>query len=67
MALLEILKMNADLDDMLVHGATAKELKEAAYEQGFLTLADDGVRRVLDGETSISEISRVTDLTERMM
>ena len=66
MALLEILKMNADLDDMLVHRATAKEIKEAAYEQGFLTLADDGVRRVLTGETSVSEISRVTDLTERM-
>jgi type IV pilus assembly protein PilB len=67
MALLEILKMNSDLDDMLVHGATAKELKEAAYEQGFLTLADDGVRRVLSGETSLEEISRVTDLTERMV
>jgi len=65
-ALLEILKMNSDLDDMLVHRATAKEIKEAAYEQGFLTLADDGVRRVLDGITSIQEISRVTDLTERM-
>jgi type IV pilus assembly protein PilB len=67
MALLEILKMNADLDDMLVHGATNKELKEAAYEQGFLTLADDGIRRVLSGETSLEEVSRVTDLTERMM
>ena len=67
MALLEILKMNSDLDDLLVHRATAKELKEAAYEQGFFTLADDGVRRVLSGETSVHEISRVTDLTERMM
>ncbi|MDJ0880594.1 MAG: ATPase, T2SS/T4P/T4SS family [Gammaproteobacteria bacterium] len=66
LALLEILKMNSDLDDMLVHRATAKEIKEAAYEQGFLTLADDGIRRVLDGITSIQEISRVTDLTERM-
>ncbi len=66
LALLEILKMNSDLDDMLVHRATAKELKEAANEQGFLTLADDGVRRVLSGITSVEEISRVTDLTERM-
>ena len=66
MALLEILKMNSDLDDLLVHGATAKELKEAAYKQGFLTLADDGVRHVMSGVTSIEEISRVTDLTERM-
>jgi type II secretory ATPase GspE/PulE/Tfp pilus assembly ATPase PilB-like protein len=66
LALLEVLKMNSDLDDMIVHGATTKEIKDAAYEQGFLTLADDGVRRVLDGITSLKEISRVTDLTERM-
>ena len=66
LALLEILKMNSELDDMLVHGATAKEMKEAAYEQGFVTLADDGIRRVLDGITSLEEVTRVTDLTERM-
>lgn len=66
MALLEILKMNSDLDDMMVRKATAKEIKEAAYEQGFLSLADDGVRHVFSGVTSVEEISRVTDLTERM-
>ncbi len=66
MALMEILKMNSDLDDMLVHGATTKEIKDAAYKQGFFTLADDGIRHVLSGVTSIEEISRVTDLTDRM-
>ncbi len=66
MALLEILKMNSELDDMLVRGATAKEIKEAAYKQGFLTLADDGIRHVMNGVTSLQEISRVADLTERM-
>ncbi|RLA06207.1 MAG: secretion system protein E, partial [Gammaproteobacteria bacterium] len=43
LALLEILKMNSDLDDLLAHGATTKEIKDAAYDQGFFTLADDGV------------------------
>ena len=66
MALLEILKMNSDLDDLLAHGATTKEIKEAAYEQGFFTLADDGIRHILEGITSIKEVARVTDLTERM-
>jgi type II secretory ATPase GspE/PulE/Tfp pilus assembly ATPase PilB-like protein len=66
MALLEILKMNADLDDLLVHGATTKEIKAAAYKQGFFTLADDGIRNILAGITSIKEIARVADLTERM-
>ena len=66
MALLEILKMNSDLDDLLAHGATTKEIKEAAYKQGFFTLADDGVRHIINGVTSIKEVARVADLTERM-
>lgn len=66
MALLEILQMNSELDNLLVQGATAKEIKEEANKQGFLTLADDGVRHVIAGVTSVKEISRVTDLTERM-
>ena len=66
LALLEILKMNTDLDDLLVHGATTKEIRNAAYEQGFFTLADDGVRHIIQGTTSIKEVGRVADLTERM-
>ena len=66
MALLEILKMNSDLDDLLAHGATTKEIKEAAYTQGYFTLADDGVRHIIEGVTSIKEVTRVADLTERM-
>ncbi|MFV2032139.1 MAG: GspE/PulE family protein, partial [Gammaproteobacteria bacterium] len=52
LALMEILKMNADLDDHLVHGATTKEIRDAAYKQGFFTLADDGVRHIIEGTTS---------------
>jgi type II secretory ATPase GspE/PulE/Tfp pilus assembly ATPase PilB-like protein len=66
MALLEILKMTADLDDLLAHGATTKEIKEAAYKQGFFTLADDGIRHIIEGITSVKEVARVADLTERM-
>ena len=66
LALLEILKMNSDLDDLLAHGATTKEIKDAAYDQGFFTLADDGVRHIIEGITSIEEVGRVADLTDRM-
>jgi len=66
MALLEILKMNSDLDDLLAHGATTKEIKEAANKQGFFTLADDGIRHIIEGITSIKEVARVADMTERM-
>ena len=66
LAMIEILKMNTDLDDLLAHGATTKEIRDAAFEQGFFTLADDGVRNIINGITSIKEVGRVADLTERM-
>ena len=31
-----------------------------------LVLTDDGLRRVVDGSTSLEELGRVVDLTERM-
>jgi type IV pilus assembly protein PilB len=33
---------------------------------GFRPLVEDAVRRVLDGSTSLDEISRVVDLTDRL-
>lgn len=66
MALLEILKMNSELDDLLSQGATTKEIRETANSQGFLTLADDGIRHIIAGITSIEEVTRVANLTERM-
>ena len=34
--------------------------------QGLRSLADDGLRRVLNGNTSLEELARVVDLTDRM-
>ena len=37
-----------------------------ALSKGFITLAEDGVRRVLDGSTSLDEVARVVDLTDKV-
>jgi type II secretory ATPase GspE/PulE/Tfp pilus assembly ATPase PilB-like protein len=66
MAIMELLKMDAELDELVAHRATGRELQKAAVSKGFRTLADDGVRRVLDGSTSLEELIRVVDLTDRM-
>jgi type II secretory ATPase GspE/PulE/Tfp pilus assembly ATPase PilB-like protein len=66
MAIMEILKMDENLDELIAHRATGRELHKAALASGFRTLADDGVRRVLDGSTSLDELMRVVDLTDRM-
>ena len=65
-AIIEILKLDADLDEMIARRSTMREVLKVALEKGFRTLADDGVRRVLDGSTSIEEVMRVVNLTDRM-
>ncbi|MEL7187720.1 MAG: ATPase, T2SS/T4P/T4SS family [Pseudomonadota bacterium] len=66
LAVVEVLKFNRELDEMIAAGASRKEMYECAMASGFRELADDGVRHVLAGTTSLAEISRVVDLTARV-
>ncbi|OGA34458.1 MAG: secretion system protein E [Betaproteobacteria bacterium RIFCSPLOWO2_12_61_14] len=66
MAIMELLKMDGELDEMIARRVTARELLKGAVAKGFRTLADDGIRRVLDGSTALDELVRVVDLTDRM-
>jgi type II secretory ATPase GspE/PulE/Tfp pilus assembly ATPase PilB-like protein len=65
-SIIEILKITPDLDDLISRRAGARELRHCAISQGFRPLIDDACRRVLNGTTSVDEISRVVDLTERL-
>ena len=65
-AIMELLRMDADLDELVARRATMREMKQAAIAKGFRSLAEDGLRRVREGSTSLEEIGRVVDLTERM-
>ena len=66
-AIMEILKMDADLDELVARRATTRELLQVALAKGFVPLAEDAVRRVLDGSTTIEEVARVVDFTSRVM
>jgi general secretion pathway protein E/type IV pilus assembly protein PilB len=66
LAIMEILKLDVDLDELISRRATAREIQRAAIAKGFHTLADDGARRVLEGTTALDELMRVVDLTDRM-
>ncbi|MFA9218349.1 MAG: GspE/PulE family protein, partial [Sphingomonadaceae bacterium] len=65
-AIIELLKMTAALDELVARRASSRELKNAAQAGGFHSLVDDGVRRVLEGVTTLEEVSRVVDLTDRL-
>jgi type II secretory ATPase GspE/PulE/Tfp pilus assembly ATPase PilB-like protein len=66
LAIMELLKFDPELDELIAHRATTRELLKSAVGKGFKTLADDGIRRVLDGSTAVDELMRVVDLTDRM-
>ena len=66
LAIMELLKIDPALDELIARRATAREVLAAARAQGFRTLADDGLRAVRAGITSIEELMRVVDLTDRM-
>jgi len=64
-AVLELLHMDADIDELVARRATTRELREAAMSKGFRPLAEEGLQRVIDGVTSLSEVARAIDLTSR--
>ncbi len=64
-SVMEVLKMDDELDELVASRATPRELLKQALANGFVTMAEDGIRRVLIGETTIEELSRVVDLTGR--
>jgi type II secretory ATPase GspE/PulE/Tfp pilus assembly ATPase PilB-like protein len=64
-AIMELLVMDGDLDELVARRATAKEMRAAALARNFSPLAEEGLRRVIDGTTSLAEVSRTVDLTGR--
>ena len=63
---MELLRIDSSLDELIARRATANEIRAHALARGFRPLADDGLRRVLEGATSLEELARVVDLTDRM-
>ena len=64
-AVMEILRLDSDLDELVARRATARELRSCALEKGFRPLVEEGIARILDGGTSIAEVARSIDLTQR--
>jgi len=56
----EVLPVTADFTSLIVGGATADDLREAARVDGMTTLQEDGLRKMVEMQTSLSEVRRVT-------
>lgn len=66
LAIMELLKMTPELDELTSRRASLRELKSTVRAGGFHSLVDDGLRRVRDGTTTLEEVARVVDLTDRL-
>ena len=66
MAIFELLKFDKGLDGLITKNASVNEMNDYAVARGFASMAEDGLRRVRDGLTTVDEVSRVVDLTESL-
>ncbi|MEO0481100.1 MAG: GspE/PulE family protein [Planctomycetota bacterium] len=61
LGLFELLELDGSLREMIFQGEPAMALKRQARQSGAMqTLTEDGVRKVLEGTTSVDELLRVT-------
>lgn len=58
----EVFVIDKDIQELITRGAITTELQNKAIENGMLTMAQDGVLKILEGETTLEEVERVTDL-----
>jgi len=55
----ELMEMNEEIAELVVRRASAGQIREAAIASGMTTLREDGIDKVLDGITTVEEITRV--------
>jgi type IV pilus assembly protein PilB len=56
----ELMEMNSTMREMVFRKEPVQKIKEQARLSGMVTLLEDGVRKVLDGITSLEEVMTIT-------
>jgi type IV pilus assembly protein PilB len=52
------------IEEIVRQSPSEREIEEAAQDQGIMTLAEDGITKVLSGVTSLEELERVIEIAE---
>lgn len=58
----EFLRLTETIKGLVLKTSDANQIKRAAVAQGMKTLRDDGIRKVVEGRTTISEVLRITQM-----
>jgi general secretion pathway protein E/type IV pilus assembly protein PilB len=65
-AIVEILRIDRGMDELIATHATRKVMMDYALSNGFITMQQDGINKVLAGEITLSELINTIDLTDRL-
>lgn len=60
----EVVLRSADLERLIVTNASERDIKLLAQKQGIPDMRQDGVIKILQGQTTFEELSRVIDLED---
>ena len=64
-AVYEIMRLTSKVREHIFKNSTTAQIRETAIAEGMSTLYQDGIKKVLDGITTIEEVFRVTKQTEQ--
>lgn len=62
MVVSEVLPMDAELDEMIVQGASRTQLLKHAKAKGFIPMAEDGLQKLAEGKISLESLMAEVDL-----
>jgi type II secretory ATPase GspE/PulE/Tfp pilus assembly ATPase PilB-like protein len=55
----EVFVVDRDIEEMIMQNASSTQLQEKAIENGMVSMEQDGMLKVIEGETTLSELERV--------
>jgi len=55
----EVFVIDRDIEELIMQSASATQLQDKAVENGMITMEQDGILKVLEGETTFDEVDRV--------
>jgi len=66
-AVVEVILMDREIEDCVRHTSSERDIWKAAAHQKIRRMSQDGAVKVLQGVTSLEELSRVVDLHDEVM
>jgi len=60
----EILEIDDQIRSLIAQGASDASIRQAAIEAGMRSIGEDGLRKAMEGRTTIEEVTRVVYLAE---